>query len=121
MERTIDLNKNPIFNDGNKELVCLRDYSRIYRSEKIVQTEATPNDVGELAIDKNTIVYCTLYCIYTTCLSAQMCAYWPTISILVSKYTKSIACKKLLVWYQGTVIYDATENKILVVQLMQLH
>jgi len=83
--------------------------------KKIVQTEATPNDVGELAIDMNTTVYFTLYCIYTVCESAQMCAYWPTISTLVSKYTKSIACKKLLVWYQGTVRYDETENKILVV------
>jgi hypothetical protein len=89
--------------------------------KKIVQTEATPNDVRELATDMNRTVYFTLYCIYTDCESAQMCAYWQTISILVSKYTKSIACKKLLVWYQGTISYDATENKILVVQLMQLH
>jgi hypothetical protein len=95
--------------------VCLRDYPRIYRSEKVVQTEATPNDVGELATDMNTTVYFTLNCIYTDCESAQMFAYWPTISTLVSKYTKSIACKKLLVWYRGTVRYDATENTILVV------
>jgi hypothetical protein len=83
-----------------RNFVCLCDYPRIYRSEKIVQTEATPNNVGELAIDKNTTIYFTLYCIYTECQKAQMCAYWPTISILVSKYTKSIACKKLLIWYQ---------------------
>jgi hypothetical protein len=122
MERTTDLDTNSLFNDGNKELrVFTWSSQNLQEWKKIVQTEATPNDVGELAIDINTTVYFTLYCIYTDCESAQMCAYWPTISILVSTYTKRIACKKLLVWYKGKVSYDATEHKILLVQLMQLH
>ena len=125
MERTTDLDTNSLFNDGNKELRVFtwssQNLQEWKKKKKIVQTEATSNDVGELAIGMNTTVYFTLYCIYTDCETAQMCAYWPTISTLVSTYTKSIACKKLLVWYQGKVSYDATEHKILLVQLMQLH
>lgn len=80
--------------------MCLRDYPRLYRSEKIVQTQVTPTDVGDLARhhEQDSLFYPILY--------VQRLRISPNVRILAAnrhtsvKYKKRIACKKLLVWYQ---------------------